>query len=122
MGPTPVLQYDDAFFDALSRSILEVGSAETLPPACYTDAAFYEFEKEALFNHEWLCVGRVDWVKEPGTTSPRASSASRSWWRAIARTRSRRCRRCASIALCWWPKAGATRAASSARTITGSIR
>jgi hypothetical protein len=29
-------------------------------------ARFYDFEKEALFNHEWLCVGRVDWVKEQG--------------------------------------------------------
>jgi hypothetical protein len=45
---------NDAFFDSFSTSTLALEEAETLPPACYTDAAFYEFEKEALFNHEWL--------------------------------------------------------------------
>ena len=63
MPPTPLT---DAFFDGFGSSLGGLDVAETLPPACYTDAAFYEFEKEALFNHEWLCVGREDWVKEPG--------------------------------------------------------
>ncbi|CAN7335378.1 aromatic ring-hydroxylating dioxygenase subunit alpha [Phenylobacterium sp. LjRoot225] len=45
---------------------MSLDRAQTLPPACYVAADFYEFEKEALFNHEWLCVGREDWVKEPG--------------------------------------------------------
>ncbi|MDB5454761.1 MAG: Rieske (2Fe-2S) iron-sulfur domain protein [Caulobacter sp.] len=56
----------DAFFAGLSTSAGEVAAADTLPPACYTDAAFYAFEQEALFNHEWLCVGREDQVKEAG--------------------------------------------------------
>jgi nitrite reductase/ring-hydroxylating ferredoxin subunit len=56
----------DAFFDSFESSLGGLDVAETLPPACYTDAAFYELEKEALFNHEWLCVGREDWVKAPG--------------------------------------------------------
>ena len=56
----------DAFFESLNSSTLGLDRAETLPPACYTDAAFHEFEKEALFNHEWLCVGRESWVKDPG--------------------------------------------------------
>lgn len=56
----------DAFFDSFESSVAPLDRAETLPPACYTDAGFYEFEKEALFNHEWLCVGREDWVAEPG--------------------------------------------------------
>ncbi|MDB5453583.1 MAG: Rieske (2Fe-2S) iron-sulfur domain protein [Caulobacteraceae bacterium] len=56
----------DAFFESFDSSALDLDRAQTLPPACYTDAEFYEFEKEALFNHEWLCVGREDWVKEPG--------------------------------------------------------
>lgn len=58
--------FSDAFFDGLSSSTHEVGAAETLPPACYTDATFYDFEKAALFDREWLCVGRVDQVREPG--------------------------------------------------------
>jgi nitrite reductase/ring-hydroxylating ferredoxin subunit len=56
----------DAFFDGFETSAIDLDRAETLPPACYTDPGFYEFEKEALFAREWLCVGRVDWVKEPG--------------------------------------------------------
>jgi nitrite reductase/ring-hydroxylating ferredoxin subunit len=60
----PIL--DDAFFDAMETSIAGLETAETLQPACYTDAEFYEFEKQALFDHEWLCVGRVEQVKEPG--------------------------------------------------------
>jgi len=56
----------DAFFDSFDSSLGGLDTAETLPPACYTDPAFYELEKEALFDREWLCVGREDWVKEPG--------------------------------------------------------
>lgn len=56
----------DAFFEGLKSSLGDVTEAETLPPQCYTDEEFFEFEKEALFSHEWLCVGREDWVKNPG--------------------------------------------------------
>ncbi|KKW68099.1 (2Fe-2S)-binding protein [Lampropedia cohaerens] len=58
--------YNDAFFDGLSSSAEALADANTLPPLCYTDAEFYEFEKEALFNHEWLCLGREDWVPNAG--------------------------------------------------------
>ena len=58
--------FNDTFFEGLSSSVLDVNEAETLPPECYADQSFFEFEKEALFNHEWLCVGREDWVKNPG--------------------------------------------------------
>lgn len=54
------------FFAGLQSSTLPMEEAETLPPECYTDAEFYEFEKEALFNHEWLCTGRESWVENPG--------------------------------------------------------
>jgi nitrite reductase/ring-hydroxylating ferredoxin subunit len=57
---------NDAFFASLSSSAKDVSEAQSLPPACYVDRDFYEFEKEAVFNHEWLCVGREEWVKEPG--------------------------------------------------------
>lgn len=55
-----------AFFEELGSSMKAVEQADTLPPLCYTDPDFYEFEKEALFNHEWLCVGRAAWVTKPG--------------------------------------------------------
>ena len=60
----PIL--DDAFFASLDSSVRDLTEAETLPPACYVDAHFYEFEKEAVFNHEWLCVGRESWAAEAG--------------------------------------------------------
>ena len=56
----------EEFFEDLNSSTLSVEEAQTLPPACYTDREFFEFEKEALFNHEWLCVGRESWVANPG--------------------------------------------------------
>ncbi len=56
----------DGFFRDLDSSILTVEEAETLPPVCYTGEDFYEFEKEALFNHEWLCVGRASWIPDSG--------------------------------------------------------
>jgi len=57
---------NDGFFKSLDSSVKDVSEAETLPPECYTSEDFFEFEKDALFNREWLCVGREDWVKNPG--------------------------------------------------------
>ncbi|MEM6683179.1 MAG: aromatic ring-hydroxylating dioxygenase subunit alpha [Pseudomonadota bacterium] len=54
------------FFDSLVTSVGDLADAETLPPECYVDREFYEFEKEAVFGHEWLCVGREEWVKNRG--------------------------------------------------------
>jgi phenylpropionate dioxygenase-like ring-hydroxylating dioxygenase large terminal subunit len=56
----------DGFFESFSSSVLDFADAESLPPACYVDQEFFEFEKEALFFKEWLCVGRESWVKDPG--------------------------------------------------------
>lgn len=56
----------DEFFAGLESSTCDVNAAETLPPLCYSDPLFYEFEKEAIFFHEWLCVGREAWARNPG--------------------------------------------------------
>ena len=47
-------------------SVLSVAEACTLPAVCYTDDEFLDFERGALFDHEWLCVGRVDKIADPG--------------------------------------------------------
>ncbi|HEX7097420.1 MAG TPA: aromatic ring-hydroxylating dioxygenase subunit alpha, partial [Acidimicrobiales bacterium] len=52
-----------AELDATQRPLRQ---ASTLPPACYSSAAFYEFEKEAIFYREWFCVGRAEQIPEPG--------------------------------------------------------
>lgn len=57
---------DAQFFASLNLSSCDLKDAVTLPPECYTSAEFYEFEKDALYASEWLCVGREDWVAEPG--------------------------------------------------------
>ena len=57
----------DAFFAAMESSVRDIDAAETLQPICYTDKTFFDFETEAVFNHEWLCVGLASWVKEPGS-------------------------------------------------------
>ncbi len=57
---------NDGFFASLDSSDLPIEDAESLPPLCYTDERFYEFEKEAVFDHEWLCVGRESWLRKPG--------------------------------------------------------
>ncbi|MFM9967695.1 MAG: aromatic ring-hydroxylating oxygenase subunit alpha [Burkholderiales bacterium] len=56
----------DEFLKSLDSSTLPVEEANMLPPACYSDPEFWEFEKEAIFSHEWLCVGREAWAKNPG--------------------------------------------------------
>jgi phenylpropionate dioxygenase-like ring-hydroxylating dioxygenase large terminal subunit len=57
---------NDEFFARLATSDRPIEDSESLPPLCYTDPGFYEFEKEAVFNHEWLCVGRESWLQKPG--------------------------------------------------------
>ncbi len=57
---------NEQLFASFESSIIDINSAEMLPPLCYTDAEFHEFEKESVFNHEWLCVGRESWAREPG--------------------------------------------------------
>jgi phenylpropionate dioxygenase-like ring-hydroxylating dioxygenase large terminal subunit len=53
-------------FDSFASSVVDVNEAQSLPPVLYTSPEFYTFEKEAIFAHDWLCVGRVDQVPEPG--------------------------------------------------------
>ena len=44
----------------------EFDSVVGLPPAAYSDPAFFEFEMEAIYGHEWICVGRGDQIPNPG--------------------------------------------------------
>jgi phenylpropionate dioxygenase-like ring-hydroxylating dioxygenase large terminal subunit len=50
-------------FDEATRPVDE---ARILPPALYTSPAFFEFEKQSIFLHDWLCVGRAAQVPNPG--------------------------------------------------------
>ena len=41
-------------------------SARALPAGCYTDPAFYEHEKRAIFDTEWLPLAHVSQLKQAG--------------------------------------------------------
>jgi len=58
--------FTDEFFAGMDSSILDVNEARMLPPECYADRDFFEFEKDAIFAHEWLCVGRAAWIPNQG--------------------------------------------------------
>ncbi len=56
----------DELLKSFASSVRDVNESEMLPPGCYSDATFYEFEKDALFSREWLCVGRESDLPNPG--------------------------------------------------------
>ena len=49
--------------DAVSRPTVE---ATMLPPECYSDPGLHQQELERIFDHEWICVGRVEDVPHVG--------------------------------------------------------
>jgi phenylpropionate dioxygenase-like ring-hydroxylating dioxygenase large terminal subunit len=55
-----------AVLKGLPESALPVDHARALPPEAYRSAAFFEFEKDAVFRRSWLCVGRVQQLANPG--------------------------------------------------------
>ena len=50
----------------VDRARRPLEEARTLPAAAFTDPRIFEREWARLFEGEWLCVGRVDQVAEPG--------------------------------------------------------
>lgn len=51
---------------SLEASSQGVAEAVTLPPALYTSEEVLEFERDAIYAREWLCVGRAERIPEPG--------------------------------------------------------
>jgi phenylpropionate dioxygenase-like ring-hydroxylating dioxygenase large terminal subunit len=57
----------------VARAATAVGpveSAHILPPDAYLSETFWAFEKEAIFSREWLCVGHVNEIPDPGDVLP----------------------------------------------------
>jgi phenylpropionate dioxygenase-like ring-hydroxylating dioxygenase large terminal subunit len=52
--------------DGLADSARPVAEARVLPAEAYRSPHFFDFEKEAVFMHSWLCVGRVQQIPKPG--------------------------------------------------------
>ena len=56
----------DELLRSFDDSITDVATARTMPPEIYTSEEFLEFERRTIFSQEWLCVGRVDRIPNPG--------------------------------------------------------
>ena len=52
--------------EELRKSKGSYKNAIGLPPEVYVDPAFYDFEIETVFSHEWLCVGREEQIQKVG--------------------------------------------------------
>jgi phenylpropionate dioxygenase-like ring-hydroxylating dioxygenase large terminal subunit len=69
-----VLPHDQRFHDlvnpdvlaSLERSTVDVADAKYWPGWLYTSEEWFEYEKAAVYDRSWLCVGRADLLKQPG--------------------------------------------------------
>jgi phenylpropionate dioxygenase-like ring-hydroxylating dioxygenase large terminal subunit len=50
----------------LDLSAQEHKQAISLPPECYTSEDWFEFEKRAVFDRDWVCVGHTGLIPKPG--------------------------------------------------------
>jgi phenylpropionate dioxygenase-like ring-hydroxylating dioxygenase large terminal subunit len=57
---------DEALVRGFEEATLPVDEARLLPPVVYTSPEFYEFERNTIFERDWLCVGRMDEIPAPG--------------------------------------------------------
>jgi phenylpropionate dioxygenase-like ring-hydroxylating dioxygenase large terminal subunit len=57
---------DRSLLDSFEASVRGVNRSRLLPPMVYTSDEFYEFERDAIFGRDWLCVGRADEIPQPG--------------------------------------------------------
>jgi phenylpropionate dioxygenase-like ring-hydroxylating dioxygenase large terminal subunit len=65
-----LLSFVRPIVEKAATSIGPVESAEILPAEAYISEKFWEFEKEVIFNREWLCVGHVNEVANCGDHLP----------------------------------------------------
>jgi len=67
--PGEVARMEDGIFaqDRYRAQRRPLRNASPLPGWCYTDESWYERELATIFRREWLCIGRVELVPEPGS-------------------------------------------------------
>jgi phenylpropionate dioxygenase-like ring-hydroxylating dioxygenase large terminal subunit len=55
--------------DLLGRIDASAGTVDkaiSLPPECYTSPEWFEFERRAIFDREWLALGHISFIPGPG--------------------------------------------------------
>lgn len=57
-SPIPIGDFESSYSDG--------GPVYSLPPECFTTDGFYEFELNAVWRHEWFCVGRANDIPKAG--------------------------------------------------------
>jgi phenylpropionate dioxygenase-like ring-hydroxylating dioxygenase large terminal subunit len=58
--------FSDEMLAAFERATAPTNNAEILPPALYTDPGVFELERRAIFERDWLCLGRVEQIPNRG--------------------------------------------------------
>ena len=59
-SPIAIAEFDSSFFSQ------ETDEVYALPPACFTDEAFFQFELNAVWKKNWFCVGRANEIAKAG--------------------------------------------------------
>jgi phenylpropionate dioxygenase-like ring-hydroxylating dioxygenase large terminal subunit len=64
---TPELR---ALLGRLDASLCAPHDAVSLPPECYTSPEWFEFERRAIWDREWICLGHQGAIPRPGDYFP----------------------------------------------------
>jgi phenylpropionate dioxygenase-like ring-hydroxylating dioxygenase large terminal subunit len=66
LAPTPLSDTVLKILSELDPSTGDVSEAITMPPEVYTSEDWFEFEKRAVWDRDWICVGHTGLVPEKG--------------------------------------------------------
>ena len=59
-SPIAIAEFDSSFFSQ------ETDEVYALPPECFTDEAFFQFELNAVWKKNWFCVDRANEFAKAG--------------------------------------------------------
>lgn len=60
------LKLDEILMQLKEVTVTKPQDARMLHPGYYHSSELYELEKERIFSKEWICMARVEQIKEPG--------------------------------------------------------
>jgi len=56
----------DRLLNELDLSVGDVSRAMSLPPECYTSEEWFEFERRAIFDRDWVALGHIGNIPDNG--------------------------------------------------------
>ena len=77
-----------SIIERLDASTADIETCVALPPEVYSSEAWFEFEKRAVWDREWVCLGHIGQIPEVAITSRSPSTTTRCWCYATRRARS----------------------------------